>query len=209
MLCRAIGINDAAIRSQSRRTFLRNASGRDEPTADRMRPTMVLDCPMKVFTNRFSAVSVVGLILRSDTTSGRRPRRRSASHAADGESDDGSTAVPVLVTRSRGVVCASTLIMASIWTSRRWLHQRRCGSLRINSSAGSRQHFRRGPVRKDVAQVDEGVVENVVTQDCVDFARSRTHSFSNGRIVAASAVRPLLSNETVRLPCETSTRQSG
>ena len=62
---------------------------------------MFLDCPMKAFTNRFSGVSVVDLIFRSDTTSGRLPPKRSASHAPDGESDDGSTAVPVLVTRSR------------------------------------------------------------------------------------------------------------
>ena len=59
MLCRAIGISDASIRSQSRSPFLRNASGCDDPTADRMRPIMVLDCPMKAFAKRFSGVSVV------------------------------------------------------------------------------------------------------------------------------------------------------
>ena len=51
------------------------ASLRREPTADRMRPMMVFDCPMKAFTNRFSGVPVVGLILRSDTISGRLPAR--------------------------------------------------------------------------------------------------------------------------------------
>ena len=74
MLCQAIGINDASIRLQSRSSrFVRNASRRREPTADRMRPTTVLDCPMKAFAKRFSGESVVGLIFRSDTTSRKTP----------------------------------------------------------------------------------------------------------------------------------------
>ena len=160
MLCRAIGISDASIRSQSLSSLVPKASLRREP-ADRMRPMMVLDCPMKAFTNRFSGVSPAGLIFRSDTTSGRLPPRRLASHAADGESDDGSTAVPVLVTRSRGV-CASTLVMASIRTSRRWLRHRRCGSLRIRFRAGRRRTSSGAPVGQDVAQVHESVVEDLV-----------------------------------------------
>ena len=61
MLCRAIGSNDASIRSHSHRTFLRKASAGAEPTAGRMRPIMVLDCQMKAFTKRFSGVSAVDL----------------------------------------------------------------------------------------------------------------------------------------------------
>lgn len=49
-------------------------------TAVRMRPTMVRACPMKAFTNRFSGVSVVGLILRCGPTFG-RPRRTEEPHA--------------------------------------------------------------------------------------------------------------------------------
>ena len=93
---------------------------------------------MKAFTNRFSGVSVVGLIFPSETTSGRRQPSRSASLAPEGESDAAATAIPGRVTRSRGV-CASTLVMASMRTSRRWLRHRRCGSLTIISSAGSRR----------------------------------------------------------------------
>ena len=55
---------------------------------------MARACPMKAFTNRFSGVSAVGLILRSETTSGRRRHSRSASFAPAGESDDVTTAVP-------------------------------------------------------------------------------------------------------------------
>ena len=61
---------------------------------------MVRACPMKAFTNRFSGVSVVGLIFRSETTSGRRQPSRSASLAPEGESDDATTAIPGRVTRS-------------------------------------------------------------------------------------------------------------
>ena len=49
---------------------------------------------MNAFTNRFSGVSVVGLIFRSETTSGRRQPSRSASLAPEGESDDATTAIP-------------------------------------------------------------------------------------------------------------------
>ena len=131
---RTTGINCASMRSQSA-SRLRSKTLRPPAASDRTRPMTPRACPMNAFTNRFSGVSMVARIRRSDTSSGSRPLSRSASCSAAGESEGACTSAPKRVAKSSNVR-ESTRVSASTRTSRRSVRQRRWGARWINSSAG-------------------------------------------------------------------------